>query len=220
MMGDTLRRGHSGMWRSGPVAGLAFALAALAAPAVHAQAPLGGFTTNYGSNANKPIDIAADLLEVDDKKKLATFKGNVSATQGDFNMKSKELQVSYTAGGAQAGGAQGGGKKEAGAAQGGPLPGGGGADITHIDAKGDVILTTKESQQAKSDWAIFDVKKQLVTLGGNVRLSRGKDNVIQGDKVVIDLATGLSTVENTGQIKAVFTPTPKEKPKDAGKEGN
>jgi lipopolysaccharide export system protein LptA len=190
---------------------------------VAAQAPGTGFATSYSANASKPVDIEADTLEVDDKKKTAVFRGNVSATQGDVNLKSREVYVTYT----------GSEKKTASAApaQAAASPLGGGGEITQIDAKGNVFVTMKASkegekaQQAKSDWAIFDVKKQQITIGGDVVLSQG-ENVIRGSKLVIDLTTGLSRFENPGnaggtggRMRAIFTPPPKDKDKEKAKEG-
>ncbi len=193
---------------------------------VAAQAPGTGFATAYSANAGKPVDIEADVLEVDDKKKTAVFKGNVSATQGDVNLKSKEIYVTYTSSG----------NKTAGTTNSDAAPiGGGNGEITRIDAKGDVFVTTKpkeetqKPQQAKSDWAIFDVKKQQITLGGDVVLSQG-ENIIRGSRLVVDLTTGLSRFENSGDVggtghrmRAILTPPPqkdkdKEKDKDKNKE--
>lgn len=183
--------------------------AALLLPAA-AQAPGGDFAASYSANADKPIDIEADALEVDDKKKVAVFSGNVSATQGDFNLKAKEIQVAYSAAPKKDGSAP-----ETTASANSPLPGGGGADITQIDAKGKVLITTKDSQTATSDWAVFEVKKQLVTIGGDVVLTQGT-NTIKGSRLVIDLNTGLSRFETGGaktagdapreRLKAIFTP--------------
>jgi lipopolysaccharide export system protein LptA len=180
-------------------------LTALAAPSLNAQTPGSGLATSYAANADKPIDIVADVLEVDDKQKLATFKGNVSATQGDFNLRAKEVQVTYTSKD----------RKAASAKNASAVPGGGNADITRIDAKGKVLVTTKEDQTATSDWAIFDVTKQTVTIGGNVVLTQGP-NTIKGSRLVIDLKTGLSRFENNTakseggkpreRLRAIFTP--------------
>ncbi len=52
---------------------------------------------------------------------------------------------------------------------------------------------------------------QLVTVGGNVVLTQG-ENVLKGDRLVIDLKTGQSRFENTassstgGRIRALFMP--------------
>lgn len=186
----------------------------LGAGAAQAQAVVGGFTSNYSSNANKPIDIVADMLEVDDKKKVATFKGSVVATQGDFNMKARELVVNYTTGGAGAGKKPAGDAASASANAGGAgvLPGGGAGEINEIRAVGDVVLVTKDSQEARSDHALFDVKAQLVTLTGSVRLAKGADNVIKGEKVLIDIAKGTTTIDNStsGRISATFQPKERE----------
>ncbi len=181
--------------------------------AASAQAPGTGFATAYSANAGKPVDIQADVLEVDDKKKTAVFRGNVSATQGEVNMKSKELYVTYTARDKTA--------SATASSDAGSSPLGGSNEITQIDAKGNVFVVTKPSngqapQNAKSDWAIFDVRKQQVTLGGDVVLSQG-ENVIRGSKLVIDLTTGLSRFENPGsgsRMQAIFTPPPKKDGKD------
>jgi lipopolysaccharide export system protein LptA len=184
-----------------------------------AQAPGTGFATAYKGNADKPVNIEADSLEVDDRKKVAVFRGNVSATQGDVNMKSKEIEVSYN----------GASNKTASADNSAPAasaaPFGGGGEITQIDAKGDVFITMKPSkegdkpQTAKSDWALFDVKKQQVTMGGGeVVLTQG-ENVLRGTKLIVDITTGLSRFENKGgRIGAIFTPPPKDKNKEANKE--
>jgi lipopolysaccharide export system protein LptA len=193
-----------------------------------AQAPGSGFAGSYSSNANKPVDISADVLEVDDRKKIAIFRGNVSATQGNVNLTSKEIHIAYTSAEKKVASAA-----DASAPAPAPAPpaspgspfGGGGSDITQIEAKGDVLVTMTPSkpgekpQQSKSDWAIFDVKKQLITLGGNVVLSQG-DNVMQGSTLVVDLSTGVTKFDNAAsvsgstRIRAKFEPPPKGKDKD------
>ncbi len=185
---------------------------ALAATAAYGQTPGNSLASNYSANSDKPIDIVADVLEVDDQKKIAVFKGNVSATQGDFNLRAKELQVTYEQQKKNQVNAQQ-------TANSGLVPGGG-ADITQIDAKGKVLVRTKENQTATSDWAVFDVRKQLVTIGGNVVLSQGT-NTIKGSRLVIDLKSGLSRFETGNEIaggektkqrlRAIFTP--KSRPK-------
>jgi len=198
--------------RIGLAAAVAMAAVWLWPAGLCAQTP-GNFAAGYSANASKPVDIEADTLEVDDKKKTAVFRGNVSATQGDVNMKSREIYVTYAAGEKKTASAG-----DTPANSGSPM--GGNGQIKQIDAKGDVFLTMKPNkegekpQQAKSDWAIFDVKKQQITIGGDVVLSQG-ENVIRGSKLVIDLTTGLSRFENSGKtggterMRAIFTPPPK-----------
>jgi lipopolysaccharide export system protein LptA len=177
-------------------------LAALAGStgAARAQAPGGSLATSYSANADKPINIEADALEVDDKKKIATFKGNVSATQGDFNIRAKEIQVLYTPAKKDAATPAAPGMAPAPAPASSVIPGGGNADIQQIDAKGKVLVTTKDNQTTTSDWAVFEVKKQLVTIGGDVVVTQGTDT-IKGSKLVIDLTTGLTRLETAANDK-------------------
>lgn len=129
----------------------------------------------------KPIDIEANTLTVDDRKRVAVFRGDVAAVQGDMTIRSRELDVDYS-GEAQAKGSAA------------------GAQITKITAQGRVLITSEaQGQTSTSDWALFDVKGQTVTIGGNVVLSQGK-NVIKGDRLVIDLTTGRSRFENEGDL--------------------
>jgi lipopolysaccharide export system protein LptA len=188
--------------------------AAFSAPsAALAQEPTGAFSA-YTADSRKPIDIESDALEVDDKKQIAIFTGNVSATQGDFNLRSKELVVTYasaaktkTAAAAPA----------AAAAAAGPL--GGSADIKYIEAKGKVFIKSKGDQTATADSALFDVAAQTVTLVGDVVVTQGK-NIIKGDRMVIDITTGRTTLlmkdgasEGKGRVRAKFEPkAAEEKP--------
>jgi lipopolysaccharide export system protein LptA len=204
--------------------GLASAMAVLVvlgllrADAVQAQ----GLTTDfsaYQGNADKPIDIEADLLEVDDRQKQATFRGNVLARQGDFSLRSRELIVSYS-GRAAAAASQTARAETAPAATADATRGDAPADITRIEAKGGVIVGTRDKQTATSEWADFDVKAQVITIGGNVVLSQG-DNVLRGDRLVIDLKTGRSRFEvaaqdGTGQqrIRGLFQPRARTNPAD------
>jgi lipopolysaccharide export system protein LptA len=163
-----------------------------------------GLAESYKANSNKPIDIEADALEVNDQKKTAVFKGNVSATQGEFNLRAKEIHVSYAS---KAKGAVTTASADAAAG----LPGGSN-DITQIDAKGKVFVTNKKDMTATSEWAVFDVPKQQVTLGGDVVLSQGT-NTITGEKLVVDLKTGLTNMDQSkgGRVKAIFLPKSREK---------
>jgi lipopolysaccharide export system protein LptA len=205
----------------------------LAGPAIVALGlglapPLGAQTlsNSFGGlsqSSNEPIDIESDVLVVQDKQKLATFKGNVKAVQGTTTLRAKELNVHYVGGGGIAPG-----DKQEGVSQAAPAPQGdaqagagamadkSNAQITKIEAKGNVVITSEDDQTTTSDWALYDVPTQLVTVGGNVVLTQG-ENVLKGDKLVIDLKTGESRFENSGndaaggRIRALFMP------KDAAK---
>src|SRR5437868_13698740 len=53
----------------------------------------------FSQNRDQPIQIEAASLEMRDKKKEATFAGNVKVIQGDTTMTSKTLVVFYDSGG-------------------------------------------------------------------------------------------------------------------------
>lgn len=187
--------------------GLALAAALILGPgAVHAQAPATNFAKNLGANANKPIDVQANMLEIDDKKKTAIFKGNVSATQGDFNMKANELSIIYTA------------KKRTGRdAAKSPLPGGG-AEISLVNARGNVVITSKNGQQATGDSAVFEVKKQMVYLTGNVKVKQG-GAVVSAENLTINLAESTAVFMPMGKrVSAILNPNVEEKSKKTDSE--
>src|SRR3954463_7512396 len=52
----------------------------------------------FSQNRDQPIQIEAASLEMRDKKKEATFAGNVKVVQGDTTMTSKTLVVFYDQG--------------------------------------------------------------------------------------------------------------------------
>ena len=202
-------------------------IGALAGPAALALAfapPLAAQTISntfggLSESSKDPIDIESDLLVVHDKEKYATFSGSVKAVQGTTTLRAKELNVHYVGGDKLA---PGGAKKDeaeaAPATKVADAAGAGGAaaadkntQITKIEAKGEVVITSKDDQTTTSDWALYDLPSQLVTVGGNVVLTQGK-NVLKGDRLVIDLKTGESRFENSGnaaaggRIRALFMP--------------
>src|SRR4051794_26974754 len=56
----------------------------------------------FSQNRDQPIQIEAASLEMRDKKKEATFTGNVKVVQGDTTMTSKTLVVFYDSAGSGA----------------------------------------------------------------------------------------------------------------------
>src|SRR5271167_3007279 len=76
----------------------AFTLAAIAAGDAGAQSAVTGVPNamqGFSQNRDQPIQIDAATLEMRDKKKEATFSGNVKVVQGDTTMTSKTLVVFY-----------------------------------------------------------------------------------------------------------------------------
>jgi lipopolysaccharide export system protein LptA len=156
-----------------------------------------------GQDKDQPVQIEAASLEVRDKNKMATFSGDVQVVQGDTTMKCQKLVVFY---GQEVGIAQ----KEAGAAQNAPpaakpdtkpaaAPAGpkGAQNIRRIEARGGVTVITKD-QNASGDLGVYDLIAKTITLTGNVVVSQGQ-NVIHGERVVVDTVSGNARVESNNQ---------------------
>ena len=65
--------------------------------------------------------------------------------------------------------------------------------IKRLEARGNVVVTQKE-QTATGELGIFDMKTNTVTLTGNVVMTQGQ-NVLRGNRLVVDLTSGVSQVE-------------------------
>lgn len=152
-------------------AALSFAAALAAGGSAAAQSgptPFGGFK----HDANQPIEVSADELEVRNSDQVAVFKGAVDVRQGDVRMRSNSLEVFY---------AQGGGEQQ--------------GAIRRLRALGDVFISNgKES--AKSATADYNVSSGDILLTGDVVLLQG-ENVIKGQRLRIDLLTGTAKIEGS-----------------------
>jgi len=161
-----------------------------------------GFT----QNRDQPIQIEAASLEMRDKKKEATFSGNVKVVQGDTTMTSKTLVVFYEQSqttGAATPPASTKAAKSASMQSATPGPGGS-SQIKRLEAHGNVVVTQKD-QVVTGDTAVFDTKTNLITMLGGVVLTQCK-NVLRGDRLIVDMTTGVSRVESdSGKVQGLFT---------------
>ena len=123
-----------------------------------------------GHNSDAPVNYAADHIELLDKENRVLLSGNVDITQDDLRMRAARGTVAYT--------------------------NNGGVKIQRLDASGDVTVTRGE-QTARGDVATYDFNRRIITMVGNVVLHRGGDSM-NGARMVIDLNTGLSTVDGRG----------------------
>jgi lipopolysaccharide export system protein LptA len=147
-------------------------------------------------NKDAPVQIEAATLEVHDKTKTATFSGNVQVVQGDTTMRCRSLVVFY---GQEVGIAGSGSGAEAAPNATVKTPLGGtksAQNIRRIEARGGVTVLTKD-QSASGDLGIYDLQTKTITLSGNVVVSQGQ-NVIHGERVVVDTETGNARVESGG----------------------
>jgi lipopolysaccharide export system protein LptA len=147
-----------------------------------------------GQDKDQPVQIEAASLEVRDKSKTATFAGDVQVVQGDTTMKCQKLVVFY---GQEVGIAQGGAPAPD-AKPAGTLAGPKSAqNIRRIEARGGVTVITKD-QNASGDLGVYDLAAKTITLTGNVVVSQGQ-NVIHGERVVVDTVSGNARVESNNQ---------------------
>lgn len=154
---------------------------------------------------DQPIDISSDALDVLQDQHKAIFTGNVIATQGTTNMRSKKMTVYYHD-------ANSGEKNKNGeSAQG----------ISRIDAEGDVLFTTPQ-ETAKGDFAVYHVENNTIDLtGANVTLTRDK-NILKGTHMIHNMTTGRSVLTSgngatvsggkPARVHGLFVPKAAEKP--------
>ena len=170
----------------------------------------------FSQNRDQPIQIEAASLEMRDKKKEATFTGNVKVVQGDTTMTSKVLVVFYESSSQNAAPAAPATNAKA-VVKSAPAPTapmqsatpgpGGASSIKRLEAKGNVVVTQKD-QVVTGDTAVFDTKTNLITMlgggGSGVVLTQGK-NVLRGDRLLVDMTTGVSRVESdSGRVQGLF----------------
>jgi lipopolysaccharide export system protein LptA len=186
------------------LAALAFAM--MASGEASAQSTVQGVPNamqGFSQNRDQPIQIEAASLEMRDKKKEATFTGNVKVVQGDTTMTSKVLVVFYESSQSAATPAA-----NAKSAKSAPMqsatPGPGGtSSIRRLEAKGSVVVTQKD-QVVTGETAVFDTKANLITMLGGVVLTQCK-NVLRGDRLLVDMTTGVSRVESdSGRVQGLF----------------
>jgi lipopolysaccharide export system protein LptA len=144
---------------------LAFALLPLLAVAPALGQQSGSALKGHDTGA--PVDVAADRIEVQDRADRAIFSGNVDVRQGDLRLSAARLTVAYA--------------------------NTGGIEIKRLEASGGVTLRSP-SETARSQFAIYDLDRRLVTMIGGVTLIRG-DSHVQGGRLVLDLDSGRAVMD-------------------------
>ena len=149
-----------------------------------AVAPASGQQGLSGFNSNAPVDVGADRIEVQDRANRATFSGNVEARQGTMRMNAARLTVVYA--------------------------GGQNVQIQRLEASGGVTLRTP-TETARSQFAIYDVPRRIVTMIGGVNLDQGANHV-QGGRLVLDLDSHRAVMDGGGgRVTGRFTVPPRQR---------
>ena len=164
-------------------------LAALALGFAAATAALGqgAGPSLKGHDTDAPVDVAADRIEVQDRADRAIFSGNVEVRQGDLRLSTERLTVAYA-------------NAE-------------GIEIKRLEASGGVVLRSP-AETARSRFAIYDLDRRLVTMLGDVTLTRGASHV-RGGRLMLDLDSGRAVMDggapgapgetDSGRVSGRFT---------------
>jgi lipopolysaccharide export system protein LptA len=158
-------------------------------------------------NSKDPIQFSADRLEVQKEGRVARFLGKVEAIQGDMTLLSDEVRVYY----------QQDDKKKQGE-ESSSLTG----SVNRIDSRGNVRVTSR-GDTAEGDWAVYDVPRQLITMGGRVVIHQS-GSVVRGSRAELNLNSGQARVigqpdqQGDNRVRGEFTPaTKKSDSSDASK---
>lgn len=153
---------------------LAYAIGGFALTA----ALMGGMTlhaqTIASHDSRAPVTFDADRIELQDRQNRVVLSGDVVIEQAGLTLRSARTLVSYDNTGE--------------------------LEIQRITATGGVVVT-RGDERASGDNAIYDFNRRVITMAGNVRLRRGADT-LNGGRLVIDLNSGLSSVDGSAASSA------------------
>ena len=117
--------------------------------------------------ANLPIDVSADSSVVDMNSKSLTYSGNVVVKRGDVRLRANSVRVNAAAGGKP----------------------------DKIFANGNVVVDSPNGT-VSGDSGVYDVTPNLITLTGNVVLTKGK-NKQTANVLTVNLTTGIAKFGGT-----------------------
>ena len=140
------------------------ATAALAQTSPQAREPISALK---GHASDAPVDVTADRIELQDRSDRAIFAGNVHVRQAELTLDTERLTDAYSRSG--------------------------GVQIRRLDAAGGVVVRSP-SETATGQFGIYDLDRKLITLIGNVQLTRGQ-NRVAGSRLVIDLDSGRAVID-------------------------
>ena len=130
---------------------------------------------NAYPEARKPIEILADSMQWNKQLGQAIATGNAKAIQGQTTIKANKIIAILNEDNSQ--------------------------QIRELKAIGKVVFL-KDKQLATGDKATYYINQDKVIITGNVELKRN-DNIIKGEKLIIDFLTGLSKMEGSGTNQKV-----------------
>jgi lipopolysaccharide export system protein LptA len=167
-----------------------------------------GIVTGKALKLTTPTDVvtARDSLEWYDQKQVAVARGDAVAVRENVKRiradvltahmtKDKAKPAETKPGAGLARSASSSPTAKPGAAAGAPGTGDESSRISRIDAQGNVIVSTA-TDIGRGDYGVYNADTGLVTLLGNVTITRG-DNAIRGQYAVVDLNNNVSRMMPT-----------------------
>lgn len=138
---------------------------------------------------NPSIVVKADSLEIDNKKKIVTFSGNVDAKRDIFTMYCEKMDLHYV-------------DRQSGASSEKTQ-----FEVEKIIASGNVKIIRTGGGSATADKAIYYQAEEKVVLTGNPVVKQGRDSV-EGSRITLYLKDNRSVVEGSEnrRVKAVLFP--------------
>lgn len=129
-------------------------------------------------DSRAPVTYDAGKFVLDDRANQAIFSGGVVVNQAGLRIQSDRMLVNFTDAGQ--------------------------LEIQRITATSGVVIT-RGDERASGDNAIYDFGRRIITMAGNVRLRRGADT-LNGGRLVIDLDSGVSTIDGAASGSSTTTP--------------
>lgn len=123
-------------------------------------------------NSNAPIDFSADMIELQDRANRAVLAGNVAVRQASMTLNAARLTVAYT------------GKVTDGSPQ-----------ASRLDASGGVTVR-RPDQTARSQYAVYDINRRVITMLGAVTLTQA-GNTVNGGRLTINLDSGRAVIDGS-----------------------
>ncbi|MFW2850919.1 LptA/OstA family protein [Sphingomonas sp. TX0543] len=127
--------------------------------------------TRHDSTA--PIDFGANQIQLQDKANRAVLTGNVAVKQAEMTLNAQRMTVAYT------------GQVVDGNPQ-----------VSRLDAAGGVVVR-RPNQVAKSQYAVYDLNRRIITMIGGVSLEQGGSNTVNGGRLTLNLDTGRAVIDGS-----------------------
>jgi lipopolysaccharide export system protein LptA len=128
------------------------------------------------------VDIEAGEMEILETDKRAIFRGDVVAKRPSDTIRCQEMIVFYVE------------VKQA--------DGSSNTEVDKLDCKSAVTITTS-TQTITGDLAVFQLRRNVLDVTGNVKVVQGK-TVIRGPRLNVDLKT--KRTKMTGRVTGKFVP--------------